>query len=322
MEIIKKEENGVEFYTIELTGQSGMSQTGLAILAGVSRTSIQDLEKTLATSAPSECLEPFVGEPLTLATDGVVYTINGKPVGNLKVYKASFCAAVLKHYADLDKKLNITEQQRVIATYSLLKFAEKGINTWIQEVTGWKKRIEAIQPHTDVYIQRIQHMRDHELDYDLWMIFREASELLLLIEKDWRVPVNEYDIFDGSIGRKWSDYRSDKPWTKQISTYNHNYRDQRGTRPCAAYKFDELPYFRKWLKEWYIPSWLPKYLIEKYGKQAVRQIYTENDTLTDEILALTEIKRLTPQETQSYQKFLLARRQLLDGFGENLLGEP
>ena len=70
MDILKKEDNGVEFYTIELTGQSGMSETGLSILTGVTRKTLQNLEDTLQTRMPlnakTEVLKDFVGVPLTL----------------------------------------------------------------------------------------------------------------------------------------------------------------------------------------------------------------------------------------------------------------
>ncbi len=311
MEIIRKDKDGVEFYTITLTGQSGMSQSGLAILAGVSQQALSNLEKTLTSRAPSKVLEPFVRERLTLTTDDVTWTINDKPVGNLTIYKSSYCAAVLKHYADPDKELsNITDRQRAIATYSLLKFAERGITDWIQEITGWKQYRDAIKLHTNVYITRIEHMRDHQVADDKWMIFREAAELLLLIEKDWRVPVNDYDILDGSIGRRWSDYRTDQDWLRPVGSYIHCYRDQRGERECRAYCVTELPHFRGWLRGWYVPEHLPKYLVEKYGKQAVRQIYTETGGLTDYILELTEMKRITSKEEQKYQDFLVARQSL------------
>lgn len=314
MEIIRKEENGVEFYTVELTGQSGMSQSGLAILTGVSQQALSALETTLTSRAPSETLEPFVGEQLTLTSNDIEYTINGRHVGNLKIYKASYCAAVLKHYADPERQLRIEDFQRATATYSLLKFAEKGINDWIQDITGWKERIQNLQPHTDVYIKRLEHIRDHEVPDTHWTIFREAAELLLLIEKDWRVPINDYDILDGSIGRKWSDYREGQSWVKPKGKYIHNFRDKRGPMECAAYQLDELPYFRYWLRKCYSPNHLPQYLKEKYGKQAVRQIYTEIGQLTDLVLEITEIKRLTPQETQKFQDFLLSRQKLLGGF--------
>lgn len=150
MEIIRKLDNKVEFYTVDLTGQSGMSQTGLAELAGVTRQALIQLETTLVSKAPSESLEPFVGEVLTLVISDP--TIDGKAVGNLKIYKASYCAAVLKHYAS-------PPRGNQIALYSLLKFAERGISDWIQEVTGWKQRSETLKPYTDVYIQRIENVQ-------------------------------------------------------------------------------------------------------------------------------------------------------------------
>lgn len=318
MEIIKKEDNGIEFYTIDLTGQSGMSQKGLAILVGVSRTTIQNLVNTLATSAPSKWLEAFVDQPLTLATSDDPL-VNGKRQGNLIIYKSSFCGAVIQHYADPDLKLEglskrQQEIQKAIATRSCLSFIETGINSWIQDITGWKQRSQSLMPHTDIYIQRIQHMKDHKIADDRWMIFREASELLLLIEKDWRVPINDYDILDSSIGKMWSKHRSDKSWIGTTSTYIHSYRDQRGERECAAYELSELCYFRKWLRDEYTPLYLPKYLVNKYGKMVIHQIYTEIGLLTDYILEITEIKRLTSKEKQLYEDFQLSRQKLLGGF--------
>lgn len=306
MEIIKKEEKEIEFYTVDLTGQSGISQTGLAILAGVSRQAISRLENTLATKAPSESLEPFIGKPLTLATEEP--KIQGKPAGNLKIYKSSFCAALLKHYSANGQ----TEETRRIALNSLLKFAEVGIDAWIQQVTGWKLRKEQLTPYTDVYIKRLENIRDHQIDDNLWMIFREAAELLLIVEKDWRVPIDDYDILDGSIGKRWNEYRKDKQWAGTTGTYTHKYRDQRGDRQCNAYGYNELPYFKKWLREIYIPDYLPRYLVNKYGKQAVRLIYTENGTLTDYILRITDVKRITSQENRRYQEFLLSRQTFLE----------
>lgn len=310
MDLIRREEGEgeerVEFYTVILTGQSGMSQSGLAILAGVTQQALSQLERTLTSRAPSEWLEPFVGKKATLTIDDP--KIDGKSVGNLKVYKSSYCAAVLKHYSEIERQ---EKKESRPATYSLVRFAEKGIDTWIQEITGWRQQQQPLQIYTDVYIKRIEHMRDHEIADDLWMIFREAAELLLLIEKDWQVPINEYDILDGSIGRRWSDYRKNHSWAGPVGTYNHQYRDQRGLRPCNAYSYDELRYFNQWLREVYVPTHLPQYLVDKYGKSAARLIYTENGLLTDYILGITEVKRKSPADEASLARFLAARQKLL-----------
>ncbi|MEO8890727.1 MAG: hypothetical protein ABI417_04185, partial [Coleofasciculaceae cyanobacterium] len=65
-----------------------------------------------------------------------------------------------------------------------------------------------------------------------------------------------------------------------------------------------------WLRSSYVPEHLPKYLITKYGKQVVRQVYTEIGDLSNYILELTEVKRITPQEEKKYQDFLIARQKL------------
>ena len=308
MEVIRKEENGIEFYTVDLTGQSRMSQSGLAILAGVSQQALSDLEKTLTSRSPSEHLESFVGKVLTLTSKDV--TIQGKKAGNLSIYKASYCAAVLKHYAS-------PPRSNSVAIQASLKFMEMGITGWIQDITGWKDRVRQLKPHTNVYIERISNMSDHTIADNLWMVFREAGELLITIEKDWQVPINDFDILDGSISRFWASYRANKDWAKPLGTYQHQFRDKRGKRPCNAFRLEELEHFRAWLREVYIPEHLPNYLITKYGKQAVRQIYMENGLINDKILETTEIKRLTPQANQKFEDFLLAREQLLGRLPES-----
>jgi phage regulator Rha-like protein len=45
-------------------------------------------------------------------------------------------------------------------------------------------------PTTTIYIQRLQNMSDHNVPDDLWTTFREGAEVLLLVEKDYRVPVS------------------------------------------------------------------------------------------------------------------------------------
>lgn len=165
--------------------------------------------------------------------------------------------------------------------------------------------------HTTVYIRRLENMRDHQVDDSLWTTFREGAEVLLLVEKDFRVPVDRMDLCDGSIGSHWSTYRQGQPWERPCGTYTHIFRDQRGPQIPKAYDTSELPYFKAWLREHYVPTHLPKYLTDKYGKRAVRQVYGEIDQLNDYVLQLTEERRPTPKQEQLYQSFLSARADLL-----------
>lgn len=173
----------------------------------------------------------------------------------------------------------------------------------------------AILPHTTVYVRRLENMFDHDIDDQYWSVFREGSEVLLLLEKQYKVPVDVLDLCDGSIGKRWSQYRkscieSQETWTKPESSYTHRFRDQRGERSPIAYDISELPTFRRWLREQYIPTYLPQYLADKYGKRAIRQIYTEINKINDYILQITEEKRPTDKQEELYQVFLAAREAL------------
>lgn len=165
--------------------------------------------------------------------------------------------------------------------------------------------------HTTVYISRLENMRDHQVADTLWTTFREGAEVLLFVERDLRVPVDQMDLCDGSIGNHWSQFRQDKAWCKPVGVYEHIFRDQRGAREARAYDVTELPHFKRWLREEYYPSHLPQYLANKYGKRAVLQIYTEQNAVTEHIQAITEEKRSSPKQDELYQQFLNARASLL-----------
>ena len=172
-----------------------------------------------------------------------------------------------------------------------------------------------IFPHTTVYVRRLENMFVHDIYDQYWSVFREGSEVLLLIEKQYKVPVDVLDLCDGSIGKRWSQYRkfcieSGEQWIKPESSYIHRFRDQRGERSPIAYDISELPTFRRWLREEYIPNHLPQYLVDKYGKRAIRQIYSEIKKINDYILQITEEKRPTDKQEELYQIFLAAREAL------------
>ena len=167
-------------------------------------------------------------------------------------------------------------------------------------------------PHTSVYILRLENARDHIIDDYKWSTFREGSEILLEVERDLRVPVQQMDLCDGSIGKHWSKFRQGKDWAVESGFYTHVFRDQRGDVQCKAYELSELPMFRKWLREVYRPELLPKYLMSKYGKRAVRQIYEECEILNDYIIELTEEKRPSSKQDELYRIFIAAREALVN----------
>lgn len=91
MVVIRAEKEGIEFFTVEATGESGMSQRGLAKLCGVHKNTISSLIKNLSEKAPAKTLDPSIGKDYKLSEEI-------KRGGKANILKIEFCAAVIQHY--------------------------------------------------------------------------------------------------------------------------------------------------------------------------------------------------------------------------------
>lgn len=129
------DQDGAEYFTVKITGQSGMSHRGLASFVGFTQTTVSKLIKKVRSSEPENnrlhpCLKPFAGRSLTLPgyTDG-----QGRDI-----VEDGFCAAVVKYYAKYSKPrqpgANLKAQQA-------LQFIEHlGMRVYIHQKTGWKSQ--------------------------------------------------------------------------------------------------------------------------------------------------------------------------------------
>lgn len=127
--IIRVEQDGVEFFTLAKTGESGMSVSGLAIAGGVKQQQVSKLLSDLTTKSPSKWLNHLVGTDLNLTT-GV------KRGGTTRVLKAHACSAILRHYAfsGIEKSQDF-----------LVKLEDFGMEAMIQRITGWTPPSEVDQ---------------------------------------------------------------------------------------------------------------------------------------------------------------------------------
>lgn len=179
MNIIRTEQDGIEFFTVEETGESGMSQSGLAVLSGVTRQSLIKLEETLVTKSPSKSLERFVNNVPTLVTNG---KIEGKNIGNIKIYRHDFCGAVIRHYA---------YQGIEVAQYSLEKFSDVGMLTWIQQINGWQQERSPRESILDVDHRKSTKLRFPTTTREVFRNFFAIIDALA----DLRATAATYRIF-------------------------------------------------------------------------------------------------------------------------------
>ena len=131
MTITRVIRDGVEFFTIDETGESGMSDTALARLCGVHRSSVSNLiASSYAIWVEERRLEPNCKRYLATRPEKINNRIPGQ-TSNIKVLSAPICGEVIRHYA-LESKHRTKE-----AIFTLNKFAGLGITAWIQQITEW-----------------------------------------------------------------------------------------------------------------------------------------------------------------------------------------
>jgi hypothetical protein len=106
-----------------------MSIAALARLCGVERESIRKVLKRLhGTKTTSKWLNRVVGKPLYLAPE---------LLGMARVIRANVCFAIVGYYAFE------SDQEPEEAPYAFDKFGLMGMESWIQEITGWQPQIAA-----------------------------------------------------------------------------------------------------------------------------------------------------------------------------------
>lgn len=120
--------DGIEFFTVNLTGISGMSESGLAILCGVHQTTIHNLlaRNSVNTKDCVEWLKPFLDKGFHLILRGD---------NNDHIVRSEVCAEVIEYYAFSSR----SKKAKVTAQLAFRKFAKLGIERWIQGMTGWTK---------------------------------------------------------------------------------------------------------------------------------------------------------------------------------------
>lgn len=252
-----------EFYTVEETGESGMSQSGLAALCGVTRQSIILLEKTLVSKSPSEWLEPLVGRRLTLVSsqEESEIKVNGKQVGNIKIYNAEFCGLTIQHYAN---------QGNPVALNSASQFTVIGVNAWIQSITGWQGRDR--EPYIPYWYKRIRlFTAKTRIPDNWWCVFEELVRLMMDLESygyalpDISPTTGKKITPDISIGKMFCKYMRDKGYDVDgiVRKYPHHYPDERGVQSANIYPVDWLPEFNKWFNE----TWKRERLLDYLGSR-------------------------------------------------------
>ena len=133
--VIRLFQDNVEYFTVEITGESGMSISGLARICGVSSQAVQQLLASIdKQTIRADTLKRFVAKKLWIEVDGV--EVRGSD--NNRVVKDRVCAAVIDYYAF--ESTSISDEQKAQAIFAHRAFGEIGVRSWIQSITGWNNK--------------------------------------------------------------------------------------------------------------------------------------------------------------------------------------
>ena len=104
MNITRVERDGVEFFTIDATGESGMSEVGLARLCGVSQQGInswlKSIKSLITSNSDQNDLYRLLGGNICLQAKGL-NTVEKSKIRNLSIVRAEACAWSKKRSAEL-----------------------------------------------------------------------------------------------------------------------------------------------------------------------------------------------------------------------------
>jgi hypothetical protein len=125
MSILRVVQDEVEFVNVIQTGVGAISESGIGRICGVSHKSIEPWAErvSVGTCSLPKCLEPLRGKPIELELRGEK---------NSRLFLAPFCAGMIEYYA-FESPRKTKE-----ALFAYRKFAQMGIERWIQSITGWQ----------------------------------------------------------------------------------------------------------------------------------------------------------------------------------------
>ena len=173
MNITRVERDGVEFFTIDETGESGMSESGVARLCGVAPVSVHRfISNSLIAWEQEKELNPAFRKTIAF---NAKHAKDFKPGqnSNIKILSATVCARTIEHFAFESK--HKTEQ----AFFAYRKFAETGITAWIQDATHWHGNAV---PRTGIVLDynTIETLLENKLDataYRVYLVLQKAIRM-------------------------------------------------------------------------------------------------------------------------------------------------
>ncbi|BET57899.1 hypothetical protein [Geobacter sp. 60473] len=261
------EYDGVEMGVLE-NGVPYLSESGLARMCGVDRKVLNRLainwtdEKTKERGmAINQMLEKsgYFENELYLKSEHNGTVINA--------YTEPVCLAILEYYAF------VTKEKRDEAINAFRTLARTTFRTFIYQATGYSPDQKVLDSWKHFH-DRVDMILD-SVPLGYFSVFREIASMIVPMIRAG-IMISDRVVPDISVGKAWSSYWTDNNLAAthgERTKYDHEYplyypQSKSNPQPAYAYPDSALGEFRGWLRQNYITSKFPNYLINqaKQGK--------------------------------------------------------
>ena len=180
MTITRVIRDDVEFFTIDATGESGMSEAGLARLCGVSRQSVMNTTREMGVTKNQNSDSKIAPSKYSRLQLKGLTPDERSYISHFSFISAPVCADVIEYYA-IESRHKTKE-----ALFAYQKFAKQGITNWIQGITEWHGN--AIPKNGIVTdFNTIDTLMDKRLDgssYRVYLVLQKAIRLRMPLTAD------------------------------------------------------------------------------------------------------------------------------------------
>lgn len=261
---VERRIGGIEMGVLE-NGIPYLTQRGLSAIAGVARSTIQDITKEWEREFEDQHIDP--GTRIGFLKDQLFNSGYDEPELYLEIRKNNsphyaypdvVCMAIIEFFAFEAQNTNekALKNFRRLAKHGLQKFIYEALNYTPED--KWR-----------YFNDRVSILKDRAPNGH-FTVFNEVSGLIIdLINSS--LSVNDKTIPDASVGIHWGKYWSDnglnEVFGKRVRWDHHypEYYPQSVSNPQEAWAYPDaaLPSFRHWFRVTYLPTKFPGYILRK-----------------------------------------------------------
>lgn len=259
------EYDGIEMGVLE-NGIPYLSETGLARMCGIGRSTLYDL----SANWPEERIKSR-GKQINVLLKELKYNEDslylksehgGKTVN---AYTEPVCLAILEYYAF------IADKPRKEAVNAFRSLARVTFRTFIYKATGYSPEQTVLKSWKHFH-DRVD-MTTGNVPDGYFSIFTEIAFMLVPMIRSG-IIISDKVIPDISVGITWGKFWKDENLDEKCGNrekYPHEYplyypQSRSNPQPAYAYPDKGLGIFRKWLRQNYIETKFPKYLMGQVKK--------------------------------------------------------